>query len=154
VSDCKFFKLLVFEKDFMHAKILFLLFRVVKKVLILNPIAVYSSKVFFLLGWSAVLRGTSDVDKRACQMVCILFYFDHIWVFDLLMSSSRDIPIPLLNQPITRIGTSDNRELKQTRRWRKRERHLKMWPRVSAIIFQLFKLIMLEKCVLTILELN
>ena len=36
--------------------------------------------------------------------------------------------------------------LKQTRR------HLKI--RVSAIIFQLFKLIMLEKCVVTILELN
>ena len=47
-----------------------------------------------------------------------------------------------------------NRELKQTRRLRKRERHLKMCPCVSAIIFQLFKLIMLEKCVLTILELN
>ena len=47
-----------------------------------------------------------------------------------------------------------NRELKQTRRRRKREHHLKMWLRVSAIIFQLFKLIMLEKCVLTILELN
>ena len=29
-----------------------------------------------------------------------------------------------------------------------------MWPRVSAIIFQLFKLIMLEKRVLTFLELN
>ena len=29
-----------------------------------------------------------------------------------------------------------------------------MWLRVSAINFQLFKLIMLEKCVLTILELN
>ena len=46
------------------------------------------------------------------------------------------------------------RELKQTRRRRKRERHLKMWLRVSAIIFQLLKVIMLEKCVLTILELN
>ena len=46
------------------------------------------------------------------------------------------------------------RELKQTRRRRKRERHLKIWLRVSAIIFQLFKLIMLEKCVLTILGLN
>ena len=46
------------------------------------------------------------------------------------------------------------RELKQTRRRRKRERHLKMWLHVSAIILQLFKLIMLEKCVLTILELN
>ena len=43
---------------------------------------------------------------------------------------------------------------KQTRRLRKRERHLKMCPCVSAIIFQLFKLIMPEKCVLTILELN
>ena len=29
-----------------------------------------------------------------------------------------------------------------------------MWARVSAIIFQLLKVIMLEKCVLTILELN
>ena len=48
----------------------------------------------------------------------------------------------------------DNRELKQTRRRRKRERHLKMWLRVSAIIFQLFKLTMLEKFILTILELN
>ena len=48
----------------------------------------------------------------------------------------------------------DIRELKQTRRRRKRERQMKMWLRVSAIIFQLFKLIMLEKCVLTILELN
>ena len=47
-----------------------------------------------------------------------------------------------------------NRELKQTRRRRKPECHLKMWLRVSAIIFQLFKLIMLKKCVLTILELN
>ena len=46
------------------------------------------------------------------------------------------------------------RDLKQTRRRRKQERHLKMWLRVFAIIFHLFKLIMLEKCVLTILELN
>ena len=46
------------------------------------------------------------------------------------------------------------RELKQTRRRRKRERHLKMWLRVSAIIFQLFRVIILSKCVLTILELN
>ena len=48
----------------------------------------------------------------------------------------------------------DDRELKQTRRRRKWERHLKTWPGVSAIIFQLLKLIMLKKCVLTILELN
>ena len=46
----------------------------------------------------------------------------------------------------------NSRELKQTRRRRKRERHLKMC--VSAIIFQLFKFIMLVKWVLTILELN
>ena len=52
------------------------------------------------------------------------------------------------------IGSSRNRELKQPRRRRKRERHLKMSLRVSAIIFQLFKVIMFEKCVLTILELN
>ena len=51
-------------------------------------------------------------------------------------------------------GNDGNRELKQTRRRRKRERHLNMLLRVSATIFQLFKLIMLEKCVLTILELN
>ena len=47
-----------------------------------------------------------------------------------------------------------SRELKQTRRRRKRERHLKMCLRVSAIIFQLFKVIMPEKCALNILELN
>ena len=46
------------------------------------------------------------------------------------------------------------RELKQRRRRRQPERHLKMWLRVSAIIFQLFIVILLEKCVLTILELN
>ena len=45
-------------------------------------------------------------------------------------------------------------ELKQRRRRQQRKRLLKMWLRVSASIFQLFKLIMLEKCVLTILELN
>ena len=48
----------------------------------------------------------------------------------------------------------NNRELKQRQRRRQRKRLLKMWLRVSAIIFQLFKLIKLEKCVLTILELN
>ena len=46
------------------------------------------------------------------------------------------------------------RELKQTRRRRKRERHLKIKLRVSAMIFQLFKVILVEKCALTILELN
>ena len=45
-------------------------------------------------------------------------------------------------------------ELKQTRRRRKRDRHLKMSLRVSGIIFQLFKVIMPEKCALNILELN
>ena len=50
--------------------------------------------------------------------------------------------------------TSRSRERKQTRRRRKRERHLKMLVRVSAIIFQLFKVIMFQKRVLTILELN
>ena len=34
------------------------------------------------------------------------------------------------------------------------KRHLKMSLRVSAIIFQLFRVIMPEKCALTILELN
>ena len=45
-------------------------------------------------------------------------------------------------------------ELKQTRRRRKRKRHLKMQLRVSAIIFQLFRVIMLAKFVTTILESN
>ena len=44
--------------------------------------------------------------------------------------------------------------LKQTRRRRKQERHLKMKLCVSAVIFQLFKIITLENCVLTILEIN
>ena len=55
---------------------------------------------------------------------------------------------------VTRACPLVIRELKQTPRRRKRERHLKMWLDVPAIIFQLFKLIMLEKCVLTILKLN
>ena len=44
---------------------------------------------------------------------------------------------------------SSIRELKQTRRRQKRERHLKMSLRVSAITFQLFKFIMFQKRVLT-----
>ena len=64
-----------------------------------------------------------------------------LWFFSLL---TREL----------RRRKSHTRELKQTRRRRKRERHLKMWLLFSAIIFQLFKLTMLEKCVLTILELN
>ena len=43
------------------------------------------------------------------------------------------------------------RELEQTRRRRQRKRNLKMYLGVSAIIFQLFKVIMLAKCVPTIL---
>ena len=43
----------------------------------------------------------------------------------------------------------------QTRRRQKRERHLKMSLRVSAIIFQLLKVIMPEKCALqTILKIK
>ena len=45
-------------------------------------------------------------------------------------------------------------EFTQTRRRRQRERHLKMYLRVSAIVSQLFKVTMLSKCVLTILEFN
>ena len=48
----------------------------------------------------------------------------------------------------------NNRELKQRRRWRERERHLKMWLPLYVLIFQLLKVIMLDKCVLTILDLN
>ena len=43
----------------------------------------------------------------------------------------------------SRCGQNLKRE--QTRRWRKQEHHLKMQLRVSAIIFQLFTVIMLEK---------
>ena len=62
--------------------------------------------------------------------------------------------------PVGRSYGSISRKLKQTRRRRKRERHLIMSLRVSAIIFQLFKVfqifkvIMPEKGLLTILELN
>ena len=38
--------------------------------------------------------------------------------------------------------------------FKRRERHLKMLLRVSAIIFQLFTVIIIEKCVLNILQLN
>ena len=38
---------------------------------------------------------------------------------------------------------------KQTRRRKQRERHLKIWLRVSAIISQLFRSITLVKCVLS-----
>ena len=54
----------------------------------------------------------------------------------------------------SRLIDLKNTELEQTRRRRQRERHLKMLPRVSTIISQLFKVIMLAKCVLTILELS
>ena len=46
------------------------------------------------------------------------------------------------------------REFKQTRGRRQRERHLTMSLRVSAIISQLFKVITLAKCALTIVELS
>ena len=46
------------------------------------------------------------------------------------------------------------RELEQTRRRRQRKRNLKMYLGVSAISFQLFKVIMLAKCVPTILILE
>ena len=51
-------------------------------------------------------------------------------------------------------AVSASRKLKQTRRRLKGERHLKLSLRVSAIIFQVFKVIMPEKCALTILDLN
>ena len=47
-----------------------------------------------------------------------------------------------------------SRKVKQTRRRLRPERHLKLSLRVSAIIFQVFKVIMPEKCALTILDLN
>ena len=55
---------------------------------------------------------------------------------------------------IVKTFNREIRELKQTRRRRKRELHVKMSLSVSAIIFYILKVIMLEKCVLTILELN
>ena len=56
--------------------------------------------------------------------------------------------------PVGRSWGSISKKLKQTRRRLKRERHLKLSLRVSAIIFQVFKVIMPEKCALTILDLN
>ena len=47
-----------------------------------------------------------------------------------------------------------NRELTQRQRRRQRELHLKMKVRVSVIVPQFFLVIILEKCDLTILELN
>ena len=47
--------------------------------------------------------------------------------------------------PVGRLWGSISRKLKQTRRRLKRERHLKLSLRVSAIIFQVFKVIMPEK---------
>ena len=55
---------------------------------------------------------------------------------------------------IVRNTEENERELKQRRRPQQRERHLKMEIRVSVIILQLFKVITLAKCFLTILELN
>ena len=52
------------------------------------------------------------------------------------------------------LKLSNIRELNRTRRQRKREPFLKMLLGGSAIISQLFKVITLAKCVLTILELN
>ena len=57
-------------------------------------------------------------------------------------------------QLAVRKAVSRSRELRQTRRRRKRERHLKMSLCVSANSFPLFKVVMPEKCALTILELN
>ena len=71
----------------------------------------------------------------------------------MISSAYFEIPLSESNRFVSST-IIENRELKQRRRRRQRKRLLKMWLRVSAIILQLFKLIMLEKCVLTILELN
>ena len=52
------------------------------------------------------------------------------------------------------LAEIDNKELTQRQRRRQGERHLEMKVRVSAIVSQLFQVIILAKCVLTILELN
>ena len=76
------------------------------------------------------------------------------WLIDSLSSNNGNGNATFLENK--HLGNSDYfviRELKQTRRRRKRERHLKIWLRFSAIIFQLVKLIMLQKCVPTIQKL-
>ena len=55
---------------------------------------------------------------------------------------------------LTEKWTWGSTELKEKRGRRQRERHLKMYILISAIISQLFQVIILVKCVLTILELN
>ena len=52
------------------------------------------------------------------------------------------------------VSTPNNREDKQTQRRPQEERHLKMQLRVSALIYQFFKVITLAKYVLTLLELK
>ena len=41
----------------------------------------------------------SDDDGRARRIVWVLFYFDHIWIFQLHVPSQCDVPVLLLNQP-------------------------------------------------------
>ena len=55
---------------------------------------------------------------------------------------------------LTEKWTWGRREIKEKRGRRQRERHLKMYIRVSALISQWFQVIILVKCVLTFLELN
>ena len=62
-------------------------------------------------------------------------------------SQKREVSLGLLK-------LSNIRELNQTRRQRRREPYLKMLLGGSPIISQLFKVITLANCVLTILELN
>ena len=78
----------------------------------------------------------------------------NILVKEKLMSNLSDKMHKKFIKDVTPANTPPRKsELKQTRRRRQRKRHLKMQLRVSAIISQLFKVITLTKCVLTILEL-
>ena len=102
------------------------------------------------------------IKKDSCFLFCIVqdSIFDRVlllsWIYQSGRNSRMSKRFAFTLQPLfppLPLPTSTIRELKQTRRRRKRERHLKMYLRVSVIIFQLFKVIMFEKCVLTTLEL-
>ena len=77
-----------------------------------------------------------------------------MWVLNINRKEAPMMPAPYnadLRWRVIWFATLSRGQLAVRRR--KRERHLKMSLRVSAI-FQLFKVIMPEKCALTILDLN
>ena len=56
-----------------------------------------ASEAFWSRGSFSDRTGTSDDDRRARGIAWILFLFDHIWVLELRVLSSSDVPVLLLN---------------------------------------------------------